>query len=193
MDNYFKETLYSELIRIANSLCVHDTSLENQNDVLDNLAILFQNNSLKTSGYCDIYSGAGGIALFLMEVYKVNSEDKYLKSAIKILKWININYQSDNNLTTSFYTGTVGITFLFFKAYQLSKNDELLSYGNEAYDFYLNQTTEINHPLDLINGVAGEIIGLLHIHEIQKDEEIIKQIDKRFIMYPISRTVLQRS
>lgn len=179
MDNYFRDKLYSELRIIADSLCVNDTSKENQNDLSASLPILFQNNSLKALGNCDIYSGAGGIALFLMEVYKVNTEEKYLKSAIIILKWVNKNYQSDSNLTTSFFTGSIGITFLFFKAYQLSKDEELLAYGKAAYNFYLKQTVEINPTPDLINGIVGEIIGLLHIHEMQKDEKIIEQIDLR--------------
>ena len=164
--------LYSEISLIADSLCTDSFDAE---DNLWNSA--YNNNNLTQSSQCNLYSGLSGAVLFLLSFYEINKDKKYLAKALEGLQWIKDKYRQDKELTKTFFTGSLGISYVFYKAYSITSKLELYEEGSNVFNYYLTQEDNPNNSVDLINGISGEIIGLLHIHSFTKNDSLLEIID----------------
>ena len=108
-----------------------------------------------------IYSGVSGICLFYIELYKQTKNEKYLHAAVEGMGWVDQHCQNNPSQYYAFYTGRMGVTFAMIKMYE-ALNDKS----------YLEKALRIAQPCesflkefhcdDLLNGIAGTILGLLH-------------------------------
>jgi len=123
-----------------------------------------------------IYSGVGGITLFLMELYQETKEEKLFVAVKESLSWL-WNYHIENPTTYhAFFTGRLGLAYVFMLASELTDKEDYL---NKALEVALtsgneDETSKID---DLINGAAGSIIGLLILHEKLQDKRLIEKIE----------------
>ncbi len=120
-----------------------------------------------------IYSGVGGIVLFFIELYKQTGDKKYLEAAEKGSDWLIHHVNSSPTDYYAFFTGRMGLTYVFTQIYQLIEMEKFL---NEAVRIALHSTDFLNKKDkvdDLINGTSGSLLGLLLLHSITGEEKLL--------------------
>ncbi len=142
------------------------------------------NNQIAWNASESLYSGVSGISYFLMELHRATEDDKYGEILVKTANWLEW-YCSDNPTDYyAFYTGRLGVAFLFLKLAEHFKDEKYLHKAlkvSEGCNKFLERQDTI---CDLINGVSGALLGLLHIHDKTKNERILSSI-KKFTAYII--------
>lgn len=112
----------------------------------------------------DIYRGASGIALFLLELSCKSSNDFYLHMAERAFNKVIVNCFQNPTTNYAFYTGRMGVCFVALRFFEITKNtiylDAAFKLGYSCNDF-LNTSPKFS---DILNGHAGVLIGLLHLH-----------------------------
>jgi hypothetical protein len=124
-----------------------------------------------------LYSGTAGIAFFLLRLHSITREQKYLDAVIRSAEGLE---QRCNNTPTdyySFYTGRMGVTYFFLQLFQVTNNqhyaDVAIKIASSCEKFL-----RVNHHVsDLINGHAGTLLGLLHLHASTKQEQLLPLIE----------------
>lgn len=116
-----------------------------------------------------IYQGAAGIALFLLELYKIK-KDEELSKTIKGAINYSINFADKLPINSfSFYSGRVGIAFAVKKtALYLNEKKYLPIAKKILTPLKGNETSDLG--IDIIGGAAGAIPILLQMHNIFKDD-----------------------
>ncbi|MEL7145350.1 MAG: lanthionine synthetase LanC family protein [Bacteroidota bacterium] len=125
-----------------------------------------------------IYSGSGGIAYYLMELYEATKDEKYLSVSIKAIEELWHVHQTKETDYYAFFTGRAGLSYVFLKTFDITADPR---YKDWALEVALKAEENLDSGAtidDLINGLAGTIVGLLHAHEKLKDERLIPIIGK---------------
>ncbi len=124
-----------------------------------------------------IYTGNTGIALFLLELYQVTGEERFLDAAKAGMVW-TLDY-CDKHPTDYYalYTGRMGVSYGLLRFHTLTGDphylDNALTIARDCKKF-----TERRVGVDdLINGFSGTLIGLLHLHAASAESWIIDAID----------------
>jgi len=131
---------------------------------------------LKLKKFIAFYDGGSGISFFLLEVYNITKNKKYLFAAEKGMQWViwhNKRYPSDNY---AFYTGLLGVAYTLLKLFKVTKNK---LYYDEAIRIIKQSKEFINRPEipdDFLNGTAGMLLGLLHCYSLLRKPWIIPLI-----------------
>ncbi|MEO9869282.1 lanthionine synthetase LanC family protein [Ekhidna sp.] len=126
----------------------------------------------------NLYSGVSGIAYFLIELHRVTRDKRYYDSLIKTANWLE--WYCDQNETDyyAFYTGRLGVAFLFLSLAEHLENDDYVHKAlkiAEKADKFLQREDLV---CDLINGVSGSLLALIHIHQKTKSDRILHSIRK---------------
>ena len=124
-----------------------------------------------------IYAGVSGIVLFFLELHKLTREPKYMTAAVEGMHWV-LNYCEKNpNTYYSFFTGRMGVPYTLLKMTEATGEnrwtEKALEIAGPCNSFlelpYLND--------DLINGSAGTVLGLLHLHAATGETWILTAIN----------------
>jgi len=121
----------------------------------------------------DLYSGTSGIALFLLDAGHALGKPAYLEAALGALAWCERTAARDQN--HSFYLGRLGIAFARLRAAAITGDSRHLEHAlrlAEGYESYVANAT-VN---DLLGGLAGSMVGFLHLHQQTREPWIIKAI-----------------
>lgn len=123
-----------------------------------------------------IYSGVSGIVLFFIELYKKTNDPRYLNAITEGAKWVKAYCNDHETDYYAFYTGRMGAAYMMI---QLAKRlgryeyiEDAISIGLEAPGF-LDRSEKVD---DLINGISGTILGLIHLYDYSRDERLIPVI-----------------
>lgn len=124
----------------------------------------------------DMYTGVSGIALFFLELYKHTGEKKYLDTATDTMRWVEHYCMEKPSDNYAFYTGRSGVAYTFLQFYLFTKDkkylDTALKIIKDCQHFFrLNPV-----PDDVVNGIAGTLLVLLHLHAVSKEEALLKDI-----------------
>lgn len=127
----------------------------------------------------DIYSGSAGIALFLMELYKQTGEEKYYQGAADAIKWsVHQCIISSPPMRNSFYDGKGGCIYALLQLYKVRPDPALKTTAMELFD-QMDFSLPERPVCDLLSGVSGELLALLHLYEATGEERILPVIDNR--------------
>lgn len=130
-----------------------------------------------------IYGGNAGIVLFFIELFKETKDENYLNVIQPVLNWMLIQSEQPTE-NYSLYTGRFSTAYIFLKWYAHTGDVQWLAAAEnctaKAEDF-LN--LELN---DLMLGLSGAIIFLLHLHSLTKKERYLELIEA-FVSRLISR------
>ncbi len=140
----------------------------------------FKNEKASYTVSDNLYNGTGGILLFLIECYKINSEEKYLALLTKGAAWLSKFARSEQQPYYAFYTGSMGVAYIL---YELGEVLEEEKYKKQALEMAYKSKISLQNPNrtdDLLNGNAGILLALLLLHEKSQDELLIPII-KDFI------------
>lgn len=124
-----------------------------------------------------IYGGNAGIALFFLELYQHTQENKYQQAAKEGIKWA-VNFSKKNEVNSyALYTGKMGVSMACIRFYELTNDKKYLSDAlelSENCESSLNQYYQVD---DLINGISGTLIGLLHLHAVTQEQKLLPKIE----------------
>jgi hypothetical protein len=131
-----------------------------------------------------IYSGVSGIVLFLVELHKQTQNVKYLDAALEGMRWVEHYCQNNPGHNYAFFTGRMGVCYTMMRMFDVTKEsrflDKALIMARPCSPF-LNDPDGVN---DLINGTAGALLGLLHLHAATGEKwlrEAIRVASQRLI------------
>jgi hypothetical protein len=124
----------------------------------------------------DLYSGVSGIVLFLIEMHRLTKDKRYIDAATDGASWM-INFCKNNPSDFySFYSGRMGVAYMLKELYTEAPYEEYIDYALEIAresDKFLNNSRHVN---DLLNGISGTILGLLHLHAATGESFLIDKI-----------------
>jgi hypothetical protein len=122
----------------------------------------------------NIGSGAGGIALFLLELYAQTRKERHLRAAERLIDDILVWCREHPTNNYALYTGRCGAIYVLMQYYVLTGNDavikeclELIRPANREY-LHSRYTTDY-----LYDGRAGTLLTLLHLFLITSDGSLL--------------------
>ncbi len=124
-----------------------------------------------------IYNGNAGFLLFFIELYRATGDTVYLDIIRKNAAWL-IAYCDETPLTRiAFYSGRSGVCYVLLLVYQLTGEQHYL---NKALDYlqdcWQHYKAHGAPAFDILNGMAGILIALLHLCSATQDESLVEQI-----------------
>lgn len=123
-----------------------------------------------------IYSGVAGIALYYIELFGQTSNEEHLKIAREAIDWC-IENSKDENFSPAFLTGRMGLAYVMLQLDEATVKKEL---QEQAIELAL-QCGDIRKQDwavdDYINGLAGRIHGLMHVHHRTGNKKLIEKIE----------------
>lgn len=123
----------------------------------------------------DIYQGCSGIVLFLFELFEQTGISAYLDTGLKCVDWLVYNYpQHQHNV--SFFTGAIGVAYVISKAYEITGESQYAEQSLEVVQASSDQLFSTSEA-DILSGVAGSLLGLIHIHAIIRNDKLLALID----------------
>jgi len=125
--------------------------------------------SVKEQADVGIYQGVSGIALFLLELYRITGGSKLRKTIEAALQNVKLKSNELPNNNFAFHGGRVGVGYTFYEAYKVFQNEEYLKIGLELLKSLQGNESKDN-GLDVIAGAAGTIPALLKMAEISNNE-----------------------
>ena len=114
--------------------------------------------------------------MYLIELYKATNNTKYIQKSYEILLPIILEIDTFfNSDSVAFYTGRMSIAFTSARLYEVTNDEFLKEKIIEEVSYVEKKTTKNN---DLVNGKAGILIALMHIHSIIDEDLILETINK---------------
>lgn len=125
----------------------------------------------------DIYSGATGIALFLLELYRQTAQVKYLDAARQAINWAEHFSLTQRTNNYTFFTGRTGVCYGLTKLYEATSESHYLEKALRLARPCAEHLDSIGASHDLLEGAAGVAIGLLHLHAATGDEGVLRALE----------------
>ncbi|UII21876.1 lanthionine synthetase LanC family protein [Fulvivirga ligni] len=147
---------------------------------------LLDHNEMEYSASESLYSGVSGIIYFLLELYKETNYNRYQEAVIKGVDWLLDYCAKHPTKYYSFYTGRVGVASTLIEIGEYLGNPE---YSQKALSLIKDCDTFLDEkPIvdDLINGISGTLLGLLHIHATTKNDLVLEKI-KIYVQHLVNR------
>lgn len=125
----------------------------------------------------DLYSGAAGIAWFLIGIGRHTHNKAYLDAARKALLWAHEECRRGNVTDPGFYSGAAGIAFAMSCLWQATGEEECRALAVEAArNVSRALTVDTVQRCDLLGGAAGIAVALIHIHAMLGEDSLIGKI-----------------
>lgn len=123
----------------------------------------------------DLYSGVAGISLYFASLYDVTKQNKYREVAEKSVSWLIRHCDANESNNYALYTGRTGVALAICEIGELLQN---VNFKKAACNIIkdCHRFIESKHVSDLLNGLAGTILGLMHIHARTKESWLIDHI-----------------
>ncbi|MBN8702531.1 MAG: hypothetical protein J0M08_05675 [Bacteroidetes bacterium] len=185
-----KQEFLNEAIRIGDELLLK-AKVENETYYWETASLDYASGSaspgIKWIATEGIYNGTSGILLFFLELYKHTTNEKYIPYIHGGANWLIAKTKKEETDYYALITGRTGVSYTLLKIGQVLKNKK-----------YITQAVEIikdcekflvaNKPIeDVLNGIAGTILGLLHLYDETKDESLLRFLNN-YIAKLISQT-----
>ncbi|MCX6578906.1 MAG: hypothetical protein NT166_01825 [Candidatus Aminicenantes bacterium] len=180
MDDKIRSEILTEAERIGDNLLT--IAHRDENGMSWNITTIEKDNSLTAYKLEDIFTGVSGVALFLIELYKVSQKEKYLDAAGEGARWLDYQCRREPSAFYSFLNGRMGVSYTFLKMAETTKENRYLqralSIAEDCLDF-LNDSRLVSFWL---NGASGTILGLLHLHCASGEKWLLEKMEP-FIRY----------
>ncbi|MCP4214272.1 MAG: hypothetical protein GY765_06430, partial [bacterium] len=119
-----------------------------------------------------------GIALYLLELFKFTKEEKYKDAAVSGMHWVLDYCEKNPSEYYALFTGRLGVPFALLRMAEVLDESH---WQEKALELAkpCSASIEGNHRVDdLINGSAGTLLGLLHLHSATGEKWIVELIDR---------------
>ena len=125
----------------------------------------------------NIYSGVSGIVLFFIALYKNTSEKKYLDTAIQGARWAEKRCADTETTYYAFLTGRLGVAYMLMQLAAVSNEKAYLEKAliiAKGCEVFIKQPPALS---EYINGAAGALLVLMHLHQASQEEWILDSIE----------------
>lgn len=155
-------------------------NIDNYEDVINKLLIHNSDNS--------IYSGKCGAIIYLISLYDITNDKTILDKIKQIEENINFDTTATFQHSYAFFTGNMGVSITYLRLYKLLNDSYYLEKSIQIAKQSKVQISLFKEPvIDLINGVSGVLLGLLHIaKEGIRDSWLMEDI-KFYVNYIVSK------
>ena len=125
-----------------------------------------------------LYSGNAGMALFFIELARQSQNERYLEVAAGTLRWLTDYCETSPRLFLAGFTGRSSNIWPMLRMAEVSGDD---GYYQMALDLARTCTEFEDSPRDvddLLNGKAGIILPLIHLHSVVGEPFLIETVKK---------------
>lgn len=149
------------------ALTVGETLVREQEAEKDGLWVTRHHSSFGAKAR-DLYVGSSGIALFLLDLYDVTGEPRFLASARRAAEALKLDTRSFGRPQplTGLYFGECGIGLLFLRLFELTRHHHYRVWAEETA--VLARSLPPRGP-DLLTGVAGTGLYYLMLYRSLQD------------------------
>ncbi len=125
-----------------------------------------------------IYSGTSGISLFLMELYKVTGEERFKEACMEGLRRIVHLCKENTSEYYAMFTGRMGVPYTLLKTAEWTGDGNWIDLALEFAGPVIDGSAPIGGVDDLINGSAGTLMALMHLHAATGKGEVLKAAER---------------
>ncbi len=184
------QSMEDKKVFIAYAQKIGDALIADSNGKIDWEAIDDPVNSANEYNI-SLYTGISGVLLYFGQLYGQTGEPKYFSVLEDGLNWLKKNKIKYEQKNYSFYAGQLGIVYTLTQISKLVPVNQKAAYLDLALEITekasAHQYKIAEHVTDLIGGIAGMIIALLHLHSCRQEAWIIKDIQLLF------RSIIERT
>lgn len=173
MEQRLYEQALKEAVRIGDELL---TTAQNDEHGLYWLAYKKNIDVFQWVEVDHLYSGNSGIALFLLELYRMSGYSRFLDGATESLRRIEqgLSNKPDKLVNGSFITGALSVPYLLKRFYEITGDRGYLMRGIDwARSVSFNMQ---GAPLEYLNGLSGTLLAFLHLYTYAEDPILLKRI-----------------
>jgi type 2 lantibiotic biosynthesis protein LanM len=129
----------------------------------------------------DLYNGSTGVALFLAAIARYKRNARLRQLALSTISPIRLVLNGRNSSRVARQLGIGGATGLGSIIYALTSIAEILGEKSlledsfRASELFTNELIDLDKHLDVMQGAAGGIIGLLKLNRIVPDSRLIER------------------
>lgn len=123
----------------------------------------------------NMYNGVSGICLFLAELSRFTNQRLYMAAAVHGMDWVIYTHDRNPENFHALYSGKMSVAVVLCRFFELTDNRRYLDKAIEIAAGSIEFMNTITY--DVINGLAGTLLGLLHVHAVSKDERLLLPID----------------
>ncbi|MCB8948345.1 MAG: type 2 lantipeptide synthetase LanM [Ardenticatenaceae bacterium] len=140
----------------------------------------FERSLIQPLGH-NLHSGNCGISFFLAGSYKVTGEDKYKQMSLAALHQVRTAAQKDKNtknlmserMSLGAAIGLGSMIYSLSRISHLIQEPKLLEDAQLVAGFITPDRIEQDTKIDVMDGTAGALLGLLALYEATQAEEIL--------------------
>lgn len=125
-----------------------------------------------------LYSGGAGIALFFLELHRQTGRSKYLEAAVEGMRWVTSFCDENPSGRYALFTGRMGPSFAALRMYHHTRDTRYVEWAVKNARPCAEFLREKHRVNDLLNGTAGALLGLLHLHAETGELWILDQVEQ---------------
>lgn len=133
---------------------------------------------VKKSCDIDVYNGTSGIALFLGKLYQISKDEVILETLNGVITQIITTIDKIHPYKNyGFYEGGIGIAITLIKLGTSMDRPDCINKGMDLIH-QIGQNDIGQHEVDIMNGIAGSISGLIPLYRKNTSPEILQLLIK---------------
>jgi rhamnogalacturonyl hydrolase YesR len=131
----------------------------------------------------DIYQGVCGLVLFFGQLYQQTNQEKYLEAVVEGMRWVDSYCLANPASNSAFLTGRMSVAYTYLQVYSLIQQPEYLEKALATTK--LSLLAPKPRLMEYINGAAGTVLSLLHLHAATQATWVLDYIDD-YVAYLLS-------
>jgi len=121
----------------------------------------------------DLYAGAAGVQLLLLELYRLTGCERYRESVVPVLAWLQRNHGA--LAADALLTGRLGIGYTLGRAATILRQPDYLQQAIDLARSWTYRFTAVEP--DYVAGLCGTLMGLLHLHAVSGEGFLLDDLE----------------
>jgi rhamnogalacturonyl hydrolase YesR len=173
MNSSLRQLLLKEAIRIGDDLL---SKAEKEPHGISWRSVEAHGEGVSWTKSESIYQGVCGIALFFLQLYKQTGDERYMQAVQESMQWVGGYCAASAEANNAFLTGRMSVPFTYVQLYELTGEKQYLQKALELTRKWIQQPPPT--LMEYINGAAGTLLCLLHLHAASEEKWLLEYIDQ---------------